>query len=66
MPDPGSQTRSTTIHHEEQLTSKLRLDPQSGLDMKLIGHTGAVIIKVPAAYVQGFSTRLKILTANFG
>jgi hypothetical protein len=32
---------------------------QSGLDMKLIGDTGAVIIKVPAAYVQGFLIALK-------
>ena len=32
---------------------------QSGLDMKLIGDTGAVIIKIPAAYVQGFLLALK-------
>jgi hypothetical protein len=32
---------------------------QSGLDMKLIGDTGAVIIKIPAAYVQGFLFALK-------
>jgi hypothetical protein len=32
---------------------------QSGLDMKLIGDTGAVIIKIPAAYVEGFLLALK-------
>jgi len=32
---------------------------QSGLDMKLVGDNGAVIIKIPAAYVQGFLLALK-------
>jgi hypothetical protein len=42
---------------------------QSGLDMKLVGETGDVIIKIPAAFGRlcaRFSTRVKILTTTFG
>jgi hypothetical protein len=38
MPDPGSQTRSTTIHHEEQLTSKLRLDRAQTFYLSIARH----------------------------